>query len=644
MKKTFLVFFLILLISNPLLSNNSDNNKVYKEIYRNAEYSYLFELFDEAVVDYSKLLESQPNNANIHYKIGLCYLQINNENNIKNALLHLEKAIENTSNSYKDNYKETQAPSMAWMYYGDALRLDYQFEEAIIAYNKYLELQPNDKKNKEYLEREIQNCKNAPNIVANPIEIKRYSNNYYFEKQDEYESCPVISEDEDMIVFAFGKDNILPPDILKLASPCEYRTDEIFYTKKENGKWKEPINIMKDLNVGNQTLPTSISAKGDVLFLVEDKRDNGNIYKSNFVDGKWSKVEKLDKTISSSSWETYASISSDNKTLYFSSDRDGGYGGFDIYKSTLTEDGKWGKAINLGDKINTKYDEDTPNITRDGKTLYFSSQGHKNMGGFDIFMSQIENDNFSEAQNVGYPLNTPGNDLFVLTQYLGEIAFSPFNRDNLRGVRKGADGDIFVIIPEKTIIKVRTEVILANQADSFPQNIVLDTNNIHIDNYKITDNIINFETTTDSLELIITANNTDTATVYSYFKDTVSNQLDLVVELNLKKTTPVITEAKEVYFKFDKYKISSKFNNELDSIYLMCNSHLSDKIIIEGYADPVGPESYNLILSQKRADALKNELVKRGISVERITSKGMGETNENSNNYYNRKTIIKLLK
>jgi Tol biopolymer transport system component len=125
--------------------------------------------------------------------------------------------------------------------------------------------------------------------------------------------------------------------------------------------------------------------------LVEDNNDNGNIYISNYKDGKWSKIKKLDKTVSSSDWETYASISSDNKTLYFSSDRKGGYGGFDIYKSELTEDGKWAKPINLGSNINTKYDEDTPNITRDGKALYFSSKGHKNMGGFDIFKSEINN-------------------------------------------------------------------------------------------------------------------------------------------------------------------------------------------------------------------------------------------------------------
>ena len=658
MKKTYWILFLILLIFKPLLSNNLKND--LKKIYRNAEYSYLFELFDEAVIDYSKVLESQPENANIHYKMGLCYLQINSDNNINEALSHLEQAIKQTSKTYKNNFKETNAPYIAWVYYGDALRLNYQFEEAIKAYNKYLELKPYDKQNKSYLERELRNCKNAPEIYANPIRLDEYSNDYHIKRRGEYESCPVISEDETIVVFSFGKDNILPADILSLSTTCDYRTDDIYYTKKENGIWIDPVNIMQDLDVSNKSLPTSISAEGNVLYLVEDNNDNGNIYKSEYKDEKWSKIEKLDKTVSSSAWETYASISSDNKTLYFSSDRKGGYGGFDIYKSVLTDEGKWEKPVNLGSNINTEYDEDTPNITRDGKVLYFSSQGHKNMGGFDIFKSDLIDKEFSKAENVGYPLNTPGNDLFVLTQHSGQIAFSPFNNDNLRGLKDDSDGEVFIVIPKKKIIKVRAEVVFANHLDSFPQNIILDTTNIQYKKLLIVDNIISFETETDSLELKISGNNTDTAIVYVSFKDTVSSQLDLLAKLNIHITNnsnnidnniegvvpviPIVRESKEVYFQFDKYKISSKFDNELLEIIEMCNSNLSQKILIEGYADPVGPEAYNLVLSQKRADVLKKELIKRGIEAKRITSKGMGETNENSNNYYNRKTVVNLYK
>ena len=139
MKKNFILFLIISLINGSLFSNNVNND--LKKVYQNAEYSYLFELFDEAVIDYSKVLESQPENANIHYKMGLCYLQINSNSNINEALSHLKEAVKHISDSYKNSFKETEAPHLAWVYYGDALRLNYQFREAVEAYNKYLELE-----------------------------------------------------------------------------------------------------------------------------------------------------------------------------------------------------------------------------------------------------------------------------------------------------------------------------------------------------------------------------------------------------------------------------------------------------------------------------------------------------------------------
>ena len=665
MQKNNFIFIILLFIYSFSFSNNINTERELKKIYHDAEYSFIFDLFDEAADSYLKILEKQPDNSNIHYKLGLCYLQIAEDDNIKKAVSQLELAVKKTSEKYKNKYKEKNAPLYAWIYYADALRLDFQFEKAINTYEKYKELNPKDKQNKEYLKREIQNCKNAIKLVSKPISITDYTHNYHLKRIGEYESCPVISINEDILVFSFGKDNILPPDIISLSAPCEYKTDDIYYTTKENGVWQEAINITKDLNVKQTSLPTSISADGDVLYLVQDDNDDGNIYISKFKDGKWSKVEKLNKNINSKYWETYASISSDNKTIYFSSDRKGGYGGFDIYKSVLSDDGKWGKAINLGEKINTIYDEDTPNITRDGKKLYFSSQGHTNMGGFDIFKSEIKDGEFLEAKNIGYPLNTPGNDLFVLTQYSGQIAFSPLNNDVLRGLSDNQDGEIFVVVPKKTIVKVRTEVIFANNLDSLPKDILIDTNIIEsFKNLRIDKNIISFETEKDSLELKIFANNTDTTIVYAYKKDTILNEINLLVKLNPIIVEPVlisdnntnntienqgtdfvVVEAakvkfKEIYFDFDKSSIKTKYNNIIDEVYEKSKQDSNKQIIIKAYTDPIGPSEYNLKLSQRRSDAIKNDLIKKGISPDKIIGEGLGETDENSNNYYNRKAII----
>ncbi len=208
---------------------------------------------------------------------------------------------------------------------------------------------------------------------------------------------PVVSDKEDLIVFE--------------RSQAFY--DAILYSTKVNGVWTDPQNMNELLKVDRDLFPTSISKDGKDLYLYSSADYDGIIYTSRFENGKWSPIVKLNDNINTKYWESHATISHDNKKLYFTSNRKGTYGGLDIYVSSRDSTGDWGPAVNLGPTINTPYNEESPFLSQDDKTLFFSSRGHFNMGGYDIFYStMLDNGQWSVPLNVGWPLNTTDDDVF----------------------------------------------------------------------------------------------------------------------------------------------------------------------------------------------------------------------------------------
>ena len=186
-----------------------------------------------------------------------------------------------------------------------------------------------------------------------------------------------------------------------------------YYSTKTNGQWSGPVNMNELLKVDRDLFPTSISNDGKTLYLYSSADYDGIIYTSQFENGIWSPLVKLNENINTKYWESHATISHDNKKLYFTSNRKGGYEGLDIYVSERDSTGDWGPAKNLGPVINTPYNEESPFLSKDDKTLFFSSRGHFNMGGYDIFYSTLLPDGeWSVPLNVGFPLNSTDDDVF----------------------------------------------------------------------------------------------------------------------------------------------------------------------------------------------------------------------------------------
>jgi hypothetical protein len=365
--------------------------------FYDAESWILFEDYREALDIYLRLLQFYPTNSNYKYRIGQCYLNIPGEK--EKAVGYLEDAVKNINPKYKEGkFKETRAPYDAIYYLANAYRINNQIDKAIETYELFkLNLDPKIY-DPQIVDEQIQSCRNAKDLMSKPLYLKEINlGSNINENRSEFN--PVISDDEKIMVFA----------------KSEAFYDAILYSTKVNGKWSGPINLNEALEVDQDLYPTSISSDGKTLYLYSSLGYDGIIYTSTFVNGSWGHLVKLNDNINTKYWESHATISHDNKKLYFTSNRKikSSFGGLDIYVSVRDSTGDWGTPVNLGPVINTQYHEDTPFLSKDDKTLFFSSRGHFNMGGYDIFYSTLlDNGEWSVPLNMGYPLNSTDDDLF----------------------------------------------------------------------------------------------------------------------------------------------------------------------------------------------------------------------------------------
>jgi tetratricopeptide (TPR) repeat protein len=395
MRLIFTILFIALfsgLYSQVTQKNYFQGNQ--KEMFVEAESYFLYGDYSEALYLYQLLLNYFPNNYNLQYKIGMCLVHIPGRK--VRAIPPLEAASNVISNSSKENtLKETRAPADALFQLGNAYRINNELDKALNAYNRFIQVCDSTIYDINLARININACERAKLMMQNPVSVSFTSFNDRFNDASPNLNA-LVSGNDSVVVF-----------VTKLKF-----YDAVFYSKMdENGKWSAPINIIPNLGVDNKCYPTSISYDGKEIYFYRNDDFGGDIYVSNFANNAWSPIVKLNKNINTKYWESHAFITNDGKSLYFTSNRVGGYGGLDIYKSDRDAKGEWGVAVNLGNTINTPYNEDTPFLSPEG-VLYFSSQGHVTIGGFDIFYSKLIGGNWSKPQNIGYPINTTEDDLF----------------------------------------------------------------------------------------------------------------------------------------------------------------------------------------------------------------------------------------
>jgi WD40-like Beta Propeller Repeat len=418
--------FIILIAISIFLISNVPAQEYYEleELFLDANSWFAYEDYEEAIPLFLRVLEADSLNYNVMFKIGFSYLQIPGQK--AKSIPYLENAIQNTTDNYRnDSYTEKQAPVDALFYLGNAYLVTNRIDEAIDVYSGFQNAITRTKKlaNKDiydvdYIERQFNACRNALQFQNKPVSfiasnVGRPINTRF----DEFNA--VVSGDGSTLIFT--------------ASLQFY--DAIFYSKKDSsGQWGYPINMMGQLGIDDKSATTGLSYNGTELYIYRDDNFDGNIYVSFFRNGMWTRVKKLGENINTKYWESHASLSPDNQELYFVSNRIGGFGDLDIYVAQRLSDSTWSSPENLGGIINSRWNENTPFITPDGNRLFFSSEGHEGMGGYDIFYSEKTENIWSTPINIGYPINSTDNDIFFAPNENGSFAYcSQFSKKGFGG-------------------------------------------------------------------------------------------------------------------------------------------------------------------------------------------------------------------
>ena len=576
--------------------------------------------YDKALENYLKAEELNPNNAELNFKIGICYYYANNN----------FKSLE----FYKKAYKLDSLVSEIILYrIGQGYQFRLQFKKAIGYYNQFKKSYTGKDK-KLWLgdaDKRIQECNDGKDLIKNfvggmVVNIQKVNSKYI-------DHSPVITADEKTLFFTSRRPTSDPKDVDEYGRSYE---DIYIAHKNDNGIWGKAENIGSPINTKYHDATIAVSPDGKKLYIYVGRKNGGDIYLSEFKDSTWSIPSALPAPINTKYQETAISFSPDNKLVYFVSNRPNGIGEKDIWVADVTEKGKFKNPRVLSNKINTIYNERTVFIHPDGKTMYFSSEGHKTMGGFDIFKStKDENGEWGEPVNIGYPVNTTGDDVGFVTSADNKRGYFSAIKLNSKG-----EQDIYMyVFPEKSeendFIVIRGTVRDDNSKKPIAANITFtDTKSGEKISIKADPKTGEFLASVPKGENYAININSDGYALYSESINPQSNSnKDFLLSMDMNSLggcKPIVLE--NIWFDFDKANLKSKSFAELDELVKFIKDCDQYNIEIGGYTCNAGDKTYNYLLSKRRAQSVVDYLISKGIDNKRLTAKGYGPENPIADN------------
>ncbi|MBI4646663.1 MAG: OmpA family protein [Bacteroidia bacterium] len=608
------------------LPNKTELKTALKEIKEGDFYYYsgIYSGFAKALPHYINAGKLNPDNRELNKKTGKCYL---NSCDKSKALPYLEKAKQ------LDNNSDLEIDLLLARAYHNTL----QFDKTIAIYEEYINLKGayDEKFDNKEIKKQIAECRYGKEMIANPVNVK--IENLGGSVNTGYaEYCPIITADESSMIFTSRRDNTTGGG--KDPAIDDYYED-LYITWQEDGVWTAPINMGKPVNTDSHDATVGLSPDGQELLIYKDDNGDGNIYRCELKGSEWSAPMKLNENINSKSQEPSACFSFDGKTLYFVSDRPGGYGGKDIYISHKDETGNWGQAKNLGGIINTGYDDDGVFMHPDGVTLYFSSVGHKTIGGYDIFMSRFENGIWSEPQNLGYPINSSDDDVFFVISasgkhgYYSSVKTQGFGNKDIYRVTFLQDTTVEMEVrtkePKLTLLKgivrdAKTEKPLEAEIEIIDntgnETVAIFKSNSESGKYLVSlPSGKNYGISVQAKGYIFHSENFDIEEKEGYQeinKDIYLKKPEIGVNIILKN----------IFFDYGKAVLRNESVTELERLIDLLNKYPELKIEISGHTDSKGDNEFNLNLSQQRANAVVSYLIGHNISNSRLIAIGYGET------------------
>ena len=443
--RKFKCLLIICILFSKVIGQNKNVQADATNYFDSKDYEKAYEIYD-------KLYTQFPKNFEYKFRLGYSSLYCPEK---KVRAIEIFEYIKNTDKSPDADY-----------YLAKAYHINYKFDEAIKYYDLFIASNQKKTSNDDLIFLEdahlgIINCNNGKELISKKsvVDIKNIGSPI---NTHEIEGVPVISSDESIMIFTYigtkSKGGLLNDMLKQDKEEGVYHEDIFISTRNNDSTWGQPSEI-SSLNTNGNDAAVALSPDGQVLFtFVSDANNPGDLYSSSLLEKVWSNPVKLNTNINSESWEGSCSITADGRYLYFASSRPGGMGGRDIYVSEM-ENGDWGPAKNLGPTINTKYNEDAPFIHPDGITLFFSSEGHKSIGGYDIMYSIKKENNWLEPLSMGIPLNTTEDDRYYVINAKGNVGYFSSNRGGTGG--KG-EQDIYTVTPGILIERLGLAILKGN--------------------------------------------------------------------------------------------------------------------------------------------------------------------------------------
>lgn len=611
----------------PLSSNNKKAVSAYEkgiEALKNRNLEMAFSEFEEAI-EKDKLF------AEPYFQLGRLYEQ---SRQFGNAILNYEKAV---NAQEKTGVSEIAAQQVGQLYLKKG-----EYKLALVFLEKGLPAVA-ALKQKRYLAR-MESCKFAlaemdKPLIINPLELPKTVNKF------DSQYFPVFTADRETMIFTGNQDS----------------EENLYSASVKDNVWTEPVSISDKINTKENEGTATISADGRTLVFTScgGRKSLGScdLYISYKQGDSWTSPQNLGTNINSPEWDSQPSLSADGRTLYFVSDRKGSLGQRDIWVSKLDSANAWSKAINLGMPINTPEDDLSPFIHANGKTLFFSSEGHVGMGGLDLYFSENQEGKWKNPENLGYPMNTFEDQVALFITSDGKKAYYSLERSQDDKYRRAKI--VAIDVPEILQAKFKATSFLKGTIydAQTKQKLQADIELIDLKNNEMLGKISS-DAQTGTYTTVLTGGGTYGVFVskkgYFFkslnfdFTDKIGS--DKILDIALE---PIKKEAKEIlnniFFDTAKWDLKPESTVELDKLVALLKENPTLPIEISGHTDDIGKDTDNLILSQKRAKSVLDYLVLKGVNPLKIKSEGYGKThpfvanNSEENRRLNRRIEVKFL-
>ncbi len=624
MKKLFFLLILYFSLSNSFAQlppgQYSSTNKKAISVFEDAVKYYSLGNDDKAKESALKAIEKDPTFIEPHLLIAEIY---ETRNQVQNSIDEYIKAI-----SINPKFNLSNFFNLAQM----EMRLG-KYEDAKKDFQQFLKKPNINPDSRDKAEQQLANCDFAIEAIKHPVPFEPVNMGEAINSNlDEY--FPAVTADDQ--TFLYTRNN---------RTEAVHMQEDFMISTKSKGAWQKSQLIGYGINTpGNEGAPT-ISADGQLLFFTvcADKVDGWgpgrkglgacDIFYTQKVGNGWSKTYNLGNAVNTEYRETQPSFAADGKHIYFVSNRPGGYGQHDIYVATLNDNGSWEHPVNLGDKVNTPGDEESVCISADGKTLYFGSNGHIGMGGYDIYVSRMDdNGKWGTARNLGYPINTYGDDHSLLVNAAGNLAYFASNRAGGFGGLDLYQFDLYESARPGKITYVKGKVYDAKTKAPLGAHFEL----IDLESAKT---MITSDANSGNGEFLVTlpvnknyALNVSMPGYLFYSENFALKEMSditkpFIMDVPLQPIdTGNVVELKNIFFETAKFDLKPESKVELNKLVAFLNLNKTMRIELSGHTDNVGDKKMNQTLSLNRAKSVYDYLTSNGIDAKRLTYRGYGES------------------